>query len=91
VLTNLLDNALKYSAAGTAVYVTGRPEANGAVISVEKEDGSIPIDRHDQIFDRFYQVDQSSTRTVGGAGLRPLYLPPARRGHRGSRVARAVR
>jgi signal transduction histidine kinase len=73
ILTNLLDNALKHSAEGTAVTVAGSVEGKGVVISVENRGGGIPVDHQDRIFERFFQVNQSSTRTVGGAGL-GLYI-----------------
>lgn len=73
ILTNLLDNALKHSAGDTAVTVAGRVEAKGVVVSVENHGDAIPVDHQDRIFERFFQVNQSSTRTVGGAGL-GLYI-----------------
>jgi signal transduction histidine kinase len=73
ILTNLFDNALKYSAGASTVTVTGRVDGTGVVISVENRGEVIPIDHQDRIFDRFVQVNQSSTRPVGGAGL-GLYI-----------------
>jgi signal transduction histidine kinase len=40
---------------------------------VEDEGRGIPREAHDRIFDRFYQVDSSATRAVGGTGL-GLYI-----------------
>jgi signal transduction histidine kinase len=73
IISNLVDNAGKYSPAGTKITITGRVEGHSAVISVLDEGGGIPEELHDRIFDRFYQVDQSSTRPVGGTGL-GLYI-----------------
>jgi signal transduction histidine kinase len=73
ILTNLLDNALKHSAGDTAVTVAGRVEGQGVVVSVENHGDEIPVDQQDRVFERFFQVNQSSTRTVGGAGL-GLYI-----------------
>lgn len=73
ILCNLVDNALKYTPAGTTVQVTASAHANGVSISVTDQGGGIPAGAQDKIFDRFYQVDQSATRAVGGAGL-GLYI-----------------
>ncbi len=51
----------------------GRVEGDGVVISVEDEGEGIPVAHQDKIFERFYQVNQSSTREAEGAGL-GLYL-----------------
>jgi signal transduction histidine kinase len=73
IVTNLVDNALKYTPAGTSVVVTAETQAGGVTISVSDQGTGIPADVQDKIFDRFYQVDQSATRSVGGAGL-GLYI-----------------
>lgn len=73
VVANLIDNALKYSPADTIVWVTGHPEGEGVTLSVTDQGSGIDPYLQDRIFDRFYQVDQSSTRSVGGAGL-GLYI-----------------
>lgn len=73
VFSNLIDNALKYGGKSSLVRVTGRRDGDGAVVSVADEGSGVPEDLQDRIFDRFYQVDQSATRAVGGAGL-GLYI-----------------
>jgi signal transduction histidine kinase len=71
ILSNLVDNALKYSSA--IVTVSARDDEGGVRISVEDRGRGIPPEEQGKIFDRFYQVDQSSTRLVGGAGM-GLYI-----------------
>ena len=69
ILTNLLDNALKYSPDDSVVEVgTG---AAGGEFTFWVEDRGIGIDPAEQsaVFDRFHQVDQSATRRFGGVGL----------------------
>jgi len=69
VLVNLLDNALKYT--GPSKHITLRSfTANGDVF-IEVSDDGIGFSRRaaKRIFDRFYQVDRSLTRRVGGCGL----------------------
>ncbi|MEA2452498.1 MAG: hypothetical protein QOG04_1208 [Actinomycetota bacterium] len=73
IVSNLVDNALKYSPDGGTVSVGAVPSGGGVTISVSDEGPGVPADLRDKIFDRFYQVDQSATRQVGGAGL-GLYI-----------------
>jgi signal transduction histidine kinase len=73
VVANLIDTAIKYSAPGSSITVKARREGSGTLISVNDEGIGIPAEQQDRIFERFYQVDQSSTRRVGGAGL-GLYI-----------------
>jgi signal transduction histidine kinase len=73
ILLNLIDNAFKYTPDGVTVVVQGRREGEGVVLSVTDHGPGIEPEFQDRIFDRFYQVDQSSTREVGGTGL-GLYI-----------------
>ena len=73
IISNLLDNAIKYSLRETRITVRGRRQSDGILVSVMDEGRGIPEDLHERIFERFYQVDQSSTRSVGGTGL-GLYI-----------------
>jgi len=69
IVSNLLDNALKYSPADTPVTVSA--ETNGAGVRVSFHDlgDGIPESERERIFDRFYQVDHGLTRSNGGIGL----------------------
>jgi PAS domain S-box-containing protein len=69
VFDNLLGNAIKFSDPGDTVTV--RVYDQGPVIRAEVEDTGIgiPPDRLPRIFDRFYQVDGTTTRRFGGTGL----------------------
>lgn len=73
VLSNLIGNALKYSAPDTTVTVTAEVDGRGVTVSVSDQGGGIPDELAEQVFDRFFQVDQSNTRTSGGTGL-GLYI-----------------
>lgn len=69
VLQNLVDNALKYSPDGSPCELEAAANEGGIVFWVQDYGIGIPEDELPRIFERFYQVDQSSTRTFRGAGL----------------------
>lgn len=68
VVTNLFDNAVKYTETGKiSLGLTG----NDSVVQVYVRDTGPGIPREDigHLFQKFYRVDNSSTRTIGGTGL----------------------
>jgi len=69
VIVNLVDNAIKYTASGGKVHVTGERQAHG--IAVHVADTGIGIMSQDlpRIFERFYRVDKARSRQSGGTGL----------------------
>jgi signal transduction histidine kinase len=69
VLTNLIDNALKYSPPDTAVEVGASVGADGFRLCVSDRGVGIEESEQATIFERFHQVDQSATRRFGGVGL----------------------
>lgn len=73
IVSNLVENAAKYSTPGMPISIHVVPEASGATVSVIDSGPGISAEEREKIFDRFYQVDQSATRTAGGTGL-GLYL-----------------
>jgi signal transduction histidine kinase len=73
-LTHLLDNATKFTLAGGRVAVRARPvaaEGGSMLVEIAVEDTGIgiPAELHAKIFERFYQVDSSTTRQFGGVGI----------------------
>ena len=68
-VANLLENACKYSDAGSSVEVRCRME--GGVAEVEVRDHGIGIPGRDleRVFERFYRVDPARSRETGGTGL----------------------
>ncbi|ATB30698.1 hybrid sensor histidine kinase/response regulator [Melittangium boletus] len=68
ILLNLLSNAAKFTESGE-VSLTARAEGNEAVFIVEDTGIGIPPDQLPFIFEKFRQVDGSTTRKVGGTGL----------------------
>jgi signal transduction histidine kinase len=69
IVANLVDNALKYSTPGAPVVVDARIVDGSLTIRVSDEGAGISSGDLPRIFDRFTQVDQSSTRAHGGVGL----------------------
>lgn len=69
VLTNLLENAIKYSPEGSTVTV--RSELRGTTVRTLVEDDGPGIEaRHlPRLFERFYRIDAGRSRQVGGTGL----------------------
>jgi two-component system sensor histidine kinase SenX3 len=68
---NLLDNAVKYSDAGSAVDVRVSVSTDGGRVAIDVEDRGvgIPTRDHERIFERFYRVDRGRSRDTGGTGL----------------------
>lgn len=73
ILTNLIDNADKYSPHGETITVKLTDLLAEVLIEVEDQGIGIPAELLPSIFDRFRQVDQSTTREIGGVGL-GLYI-----------------
>ena len=68
---NLLDNAVKYSPAGSAIHILLEPsrEERYVNLAITDEGPGIPIGEVCRVFDRFYRLDEGRTREGGGAGL----------------------
>jgi two-component system sensor histidine kinase SenX3 len=66
---NLLDNAVKYSPAGSVVEVRGRQDADWVEVSVRDRGIGIPEADLEHIFERFYRVEGARARHLGGTGL----------------------
>lgn len=66
---NLLDNAVRYSPAGSTASV-GVSRADGLIrIAVVDQGPGIPTDARDRVFERFYRGDLARSRETGGSGL----------------------
>lgn len=68
-LVNLLDNAIKYSDAGTPVRVEARSDDEFIEIRVVDEGPGIDEEHLPRLFERFYRIDAGRSRQVGGTGL----------------------
>ena len=69
VLTNLIDNSLRYVGAGGTVTFTSREHEGGLELSVADTGVGITSDHLPRIFERFYRADPSRSREEGGTGL----------------------
>jgi two-component system phosphate regulon sensor histidine kinase PhoR len=69
VLTNLVDNALKFTPEGGHIRVRVEVRGAEAWVCVEDTGRGIPPDDLPHVFERFYRADRSRTRTSGGSGL----------------------
>jgi signal transduction histidine kinase len=68
-LSNLLGNAVKFTNRGGSIKVTVESVDQTARVEVTDTGIGIPPEHLDLVFDRFYQVDSSSTRRFGGTGI----------------------
>lgn len=69
VLENLLSNAFKFSPAGGTVRLAAESVAGYIRVTVSDEGLGIPADQQAQLFTKFFRVDSSDTRRIGGTGL----------------------
>ncbi|WP_244501928.1 HAMP domain-containing sensor histidine kinase [Terriglobus roseus] len=69
LLTNLLSNAIRHSAAGSTVVVAVKNEAGHAILQVIDEGSGIRAEALPHVFERFYREDPSRSRASGGTGL----------------------
>jgi two-component system phosphate regulon sensor histidine kinase PhoR len=69
ILSNLLDNAIKYTPAGGRITVGARLTGEFAEIFVRDTGIGIPAEELPRLFERFYRVDKARSRELGGTGL----------------------
>ncbi|MBI4188813.1 MAG: HAMP domain-containing protein [Chloroflexi bacterium] len=69
VIRNLLNNAWQYTAEGGSITMRLVPDGDGVTVSVIDTGVGIRPDDLPYVFDRFYRVDRSRTRSTGGSGL----------------------
>ncbi|MCC7229318.1 MAG: GAF domain-containing protein [Fimbriimonadaceae bacterium] len=69
ILTNLLNNAIKYSPAGGDVIVHAKTEGKDILIGVQDQGLGIPKEHLIRVFERFHRVDNEDNRKIYGTGL----------------------
>jgi two-component system sensor histidine kinase BarA len=73
VLSNLVENAIKYSPDGGGVVLAVAPAGDRLRFAVSDEGLGVPPEEQKRIFEKFYRLDPQLTRGVGGTGL-GLYI-----------------
>jgi signal transduction histidine kinase len=92
VITNLLDNATKYTPSGGSVRVELETQASWHLVRVSDDGVGIPPEAQPRVFDRFFRADASRTRngtSSGGAGLGLSIAQGIARAHGGDLVLTA--
>lgn len=69
IMSNLIDNAVKYTSEGGSVDVAWGLEGSHVAITVKDTGIGIPQAALERIFERFYRVDKARSREMGGTGL----------------------
>src|SRR4051812_2576990 len=68
-ITNVIDNAIKYSPPGSTIDIRVHAEGQQAVLTVADEGPGIAAEHRERIFDRFFRLDEGRSRDEGGTGL----------------------
>lgn len=68
VFINLIDNAIRYTMSG-GIHIYARQQEAELILIVKDSGKGIPPDQVPRVFERFYTVDQSRSRSTGGTGL----------------------
>jgi heavy metal sensor kinase len=68
-LTNLIENAIKFTQPGGTVRVTSWQHGGEVGVSVSDEGPGISAEEREHLFDRYYRSDSARTRKLGGSGL----------------------
>jgi two-component system phosphate regulon sensor histidine kinase PhoR len=69
ILSNLMENAVKYTPAGGKITAGARPQGRTIEIFVRDTGIGIPEEDLPRLFERFYRVDKARSRELGGTGL----------------------
>lgn len=69
ILDNLIENAIKYTPEGGEIWVNARGDGDKVVINVTDTGIGVSPEDAGHVFQKFYRVDNSQTRQIGGTGL----------------------
>ncbi|MFZ5625413.1 MAG: ATP-binding protein [Gemmatimonadota bacterium] len=83
ILTNLIDNALRYTPPGGRITCRAAAADGGVTVCLEDTGSGIASDHLPRIFERFYRADPSRSRTEGGTGLGLAIVKHLVEAHRG--------
>jgi two-component system phosphate regulon sensor histidine kinase PhoR len=82
-IVNLLDNAIKYSEAGSSVAIDAQASHAEVMISVRDHGCGVEQEHLPRLFERFYRVDRARSRKLGGTGLGLAIVKHIVQAHRG--------
>ena len=82
-ISNLLDNAIKYSEEGGTISVASFQTEEDTTISVQDQGSGIAEKHLPRLFERFYRVDKARSRKLGGTGLGLSIVKHIAQAHRG--------
>ena len=82
-VSNLVDNAIKYTPADGLVVVKAYVENEHILLTIQDDGIGIPIAEQQRIFDRFYRVEQSGTEQIGGTGMGLSFVKTIIENHKG--------
>jgi two-component system phosphate regulon sensor histidine kinase PhoR len=83
-VSNLIENAIKYTPNGGKISITARARDSQAIIEVADNGIGIAAEDLHRIFERFYRVDRSRSREMGGTGLGLSIVKHVAQAHHGS-------
>ncbi|MFN6963144.1 MAG: sensor histidine kinase [Pyrinomonadaceae bacterium] len=86
-LDNVLRNAVRYTAEGTAVDVAVRSKGGRAVVTITDHGGGVPEGELKNLFTPFYRVGEARERSTGGIGLGLAIAQQAVKAHKGTIAA----
>lgn len=69
LISNLLENSLRYTDAPGNIVIKVRPQAQTVVITIDDTAPTVEINELPRLFDRLYRIDKSRSREFGGSGL----------------------
>ena len=90
MLTNLVDNAIKFNREGGTVIVRHEGVAGRDRIHVSDAGEGIPAEHLARIFERFYRIDRARSRSLGGTGLGLAIVKHLARAHGGEATVRSA-
>jgi len=69
VVDNLLSNAVRYTAEGTTITIGVRGDGESVTLSVADQGPGLTEEQRVKVFERFYRIDPSRSRALGGSGI----------------------
>lgn len=69
IVSNYLSNAIRYSPDGSTIRVSTRRDGESIVVAVRDDGPGLTADQRSAVFERFYRIDPSRSRALGGSGI----------------------